>query len=156
MHHFEGVCFSSWLFLISQLLEAGVRNSWNWPETGLGWDLNVINLNVHSFLRGRKFFILYRMVGRTWREVLTPGYVEPSSFPSERVAMSSSRGSSQTKESNSHVLHVLCCRWVTDHWATWEAPLRVCTGNTFLGHADAAGPESTLFKKVYLFGCPGS
>ena len=114
MHHFEGVCFSSWLFLISQLLEAGVRNSWNRPETGLGWDLNVINLNVHSFLRGRKFFILYRMVGRTWREVLTPGYLEPCSFPSEWVAMSSSRGSSQTKESNSHVLHLLC--WQVGYW----------------------------------------
>ena len=55
-------------------------------ETGINWELNVINLNIHSFLQGRKFFILYRMVGRTWRGLLTPGYVEPYSFPSKDKA----------------------------------------------------------------------
>ena len=30
----------------------------------------------------REFFVLHRMVGRTWRGVLTPGYFEPCSFPS--------------------------------------------------------------------------
>ena len=35
------------------------------------------------FLWGRKFFILYRMVGETQRGVLSPDYFEPSSFPSD-------------------------------------------------------------------------
>ena len=30
-----------------------------------------------------EFFVLHRMVGRTWRGVLTPGYFEPCNFPSE-------------------------------------------------------------------------
>ena len=56
------------------------------------------------------------MVGGTWREVLTPGYFESCSFPSEWVATSSSRGSSQTKELNSRVLPVL-------HWQMGYLPL---------------------------------
>ena len=31
----------------------------------------------------REFFVLHRMVGRTQRGVLTPGYFEPCSFPSK-------------------------------------------------------------------------
>ena len=34
------------------------------------------------FLQVREFLVLHRMVGRTWRKVLTPGYFEPCSFPS--------------------------------------------------------------------------
>ena len=30
----------------------------------------------------REFFVLHRMVGRTQRAVLTPGYFEPCNFPS--------------------------------------------------------------------------
>ena len=30
----------------------------------------------------REFFVLHRMVGKTWRGVLTPGYFEPCNFPS--------------------------------------------------------------------------
>ena len=42
------------------------------------WELGVINLNVNFFffLRVREFFVLHRMVGRTWRGVLTPSYFE--------------------------------------------------------------------------------
>ena len=29
----------------------------------------------------REFFVLHRMVGRTWRGVLAPGYFEPCNFP---------------------------------------------------------------------------
>ena len=46
------------------------------------WELGIINLNVHFFLRVREFFVLHRMVGRTWRGVLTPVYFEPCNFPS--------------------------------------------------------------------------
>ena len=77
------VCFFLWLFLISYLSTTGVRNSWDQLETGIRWELNIINPNVHFFLQGRKFFILYRMVRRTWRGVLTPGYFELCSFPSD-------------------------------------------------------------------------
>jgi len=47
-----------------------------------GWELDVINFNVHFFLRVREFFVLHRVVGRTRRGVLTPGYFEPCNFPS--------------------------------------------------------------------------
>ena len=30
----------------------------------------------------KEFFVLHRIVGRTWREILTPGYFEPRNFPS--------------------------------------------------------------------------
>jgi len=39
--------------------------------------------NVHFFLWVREFFVLHRMVGRTWRGVLTPDYFEPCNFPSD-------------------------------------------------------------------------
>ena len=40
----------------------------------------------------REFFVLHRMVGRTWRGVLTPGYFELCNFPSDGVqAMGSHR-----------------------------------------------------------------
>ena len=39
----------------------GARNSGDWPESGTGWQLGVINLNVHSFLWVREFFVFYRM-----------------------------------------------------------------------------------------------
>ena len=60
----------------------GARNSGDRPEAGTGWELGIINLNVHFFLQVREFFVLKRMVGRTWRGVLTPGYFEPCIFPS--------------------------------------------------------------------------
>ena len=59
---------------------SGARNSGDWPEAGTGWELGVINLNVHFFLWVREFFVLHRMVGR--RGVLTPGYFEQRNFPS--------------------------------------------------------------------------
>ena len=34
------------------------------------------------FFFGWEFLVLHRMVGRTWRGVLAPGYFEPSNFPS--------------------------------------------------------------------------
>ena len=64
---------------------AGARNSGDWPEAGIGWELGIINPKVHFFLGVREFFVLHRMVGRTQRGVLTPGYFEPSNFPSTRV-----------------------------------------------------------------------
>ena len=62
---------------------AGARNSGDRPEAGTGWEPGIINLSVHFFLRVREFFVLHRMVGRTWRRVLTPGYFEPCNFPSK-------------------------------------------------------------------------
>ena len=59
---------------------AGARNSGDRPEAGTGWELGVINLNVHFSLRVREFFVLHRMVGR--RGVSTPGCFEPCNFPS--------------------------------------------------------------------------
>ena len=44
--------------------------------------MGVVSLSVHFFLWVREFFVLHRMVGRTWRGVLTPGYFEPCTFPS--------------------------------------------------------------------------
>ena len=38
--------------------------------------------NVLFFLWVREFFLLPRMVGRTWRGVVTPGNLEPCNFPS--------------------------------------------------------------------------
>ena len=43
--------------------------------------------NVHFFLWVREFFVLHRMVGRTWRGVLTPDYFEPCNFPSWRPCL---------------------------------------------------------------------
>jgi len=52
------------------------------PEAGTGWELGVINLNVHFFLKVREVFVLHRTVGRTPRGVLTPGYFELCNFAS--------------------------------------------------------------------------
>ena len=57
-------------------------NSGDRPEAGPGWELGVINLKVHFFLRVREFFVLHRIVGRLQRGVLTPGYFERCNFPS--------------------------------------------------------------------------
>ena len=62
---------------------AGARNSGDWPEAGTSWELGLINLNVHFFLQVREFFVLHRMVGRTRRGVLTPGYFGLFNFPSQ-------------------------------------------------------------------------
>ena len=40
--------------------------------------------SVHFFLWVREFFALHRMVERTWRGVLIPGYFELCNFPSQR------------------------------------------------------------------------
>ena len=41
---------------------------------------------VHFFfIRVKEFCVLHRMVGRTWRGVLTPGHFEPCNFPSECI-----------------------------------------------------------------------
>ena len=61
---------------------SGARNSGDWPEAGTSWELVVINLNVHFFLWVRELFVLHRMVGRTPRGVLTPGYFELRNFSS--------------------------------------------------------------------------
>ena len=62
---------------------AGARNSGDWSEAAIDWELGVINLKVHFFfLQVREFFIVHRMVGRTQRGVLTLGYFEPCNFPS--------------------------------------------------------------------------
>ena len=43
-----------------------------------------MNLNVLFFfsLWVKEFFVLHRMVGRTWRGILTPAYFEPCNCPS--------------------------------------------------------------------------
>ena len=56
---------------------AGARNSGDWPEAGLAG-----SCNQPYCLRGREFFVLHRMVGRTRSGVFTPGYFEPCNFPS--------------------------------------------------------------------------
>ena len=61
---------------------AGAMNSGDWPEAGTGWELVLIIFNAHFFLPVREFFVLHRMVGRTQRGVLTPGYFEQCNFPS--------------------------------------------------------------------------
>ena len=78
----KGACSSPGLLGLVISSTAGARNSGDQPEAGTGWELSVINLNVHFFLRVREFFVLHRMVGRAWRGVLTPGYFEPCNFPS--------------------------------------------------------------------------
>ena len=57
------------------ILEIGQRLDW------LGAGRNQPQCPFFS-LRVREFFVLHRMVGRTQRGVLTPGYFEPSNFPS--------------------------------------------------------------------------
>ena len=57
------------------------------------WDLEEINLNIHFFLLVREFFVLHRMVGRTWKGVLTPDYFEPCHFPSRTTLHCGALGS---------------------------------------------------------------
>ena len=66
----------------SYLLNSWGKEFWRLARGWTRWELDVINLNVHFFLLVREFFVLHRMVGRTWREVLTPGSFEPCNFPS--------------------------------------------------------------------------
>ena len=61
----------------SYLLNGWGKEFWRSTRGWTGWELGVINLNDHFFLWVREFFVLHRMVGRTWRGVLTPGYFEP-------------------------------------------------------------------------------
>ena len=78
-------------FFLKQM--AWTRNSRDRPEAETGWELGIINLNVHFFfLWVREFFVLHRMVGRTRRRVLTPGYFEPCNFPSVRTTVPGSWG----------------------------------------------------------------
>ena len=65
----------------SFLLNSWGKEFWRSARGCTGWELSVINLNVH-FLQVRDFFVLRRMVGRILRGVLTPGYFEPGNFPS--------------------------------------------------------------------------
>ena len=51
-----------------------------------GWDRINLNVIFFFFFRGREFFVLHRMVGRTQRGVLTPAYFEPCNFPSLLIA----------------------------------------------------------------------
>ena len=61
---------------------AGARNSGDWPEAGLAVSWVLSTLMSIFFLQVREFFVLYRIVERTWKEVLTPGYFEPCNLPS--------------------------------------------------------------------------
>ena len=51
----------------------------DWQELGKSTLMSIL-----FFHQVREFFVLHRMVGRTWRGVLTPGYFEPCNLPSER------------------------------------------------------------------------
>ena len=77
----RGLFFSK-VVRISYLLNGWGKEFWRSARGWTGWALDIINLNVHFFLRVREFFILHRMVGRAWRGVLIPGYLEPCNLPS--------------------------------------------------------------------------
>ena len=68
---------------------AGARNSGDWPEAWARWELGIINLKsfFFFFLWVRELFVLLRMVGRTWKGALTPGYVELCNFPSHSICV---------------------------------------------------------------------
>ena len=66
----------------SYLLKGWGKEFWRSAIGWTSWELGIINLKVCFFLPVREFFVLHRMVGRTWRGVLTPGYFEPGIFPS--------------------------------------------------------------------------
>ena len=53
----------------SYLLKGLGKEFWRSARGWTSWELGVINLNVHFFLRVREFFVLHRMVGRIWRGV---------------------------------------------------------------------------------------
>ena len=81
-----GGLFFSKVVWSSYLLNDWGKEFWRSARGWTGWELGVINLNVHFFfLRVREFFVLHRMMGRTWRGVLTPGYIEPCNFPSHGI-----------------------------------------------------------------------
>ena len=78
----RGLFFSK-VVRISYLLNGWGKEFWRLARGWTGWELGVINLKCpFFFLPVREFFVLHRMVGRTRREVLTPGYFEPCNFPS--------------------------------------------------------------------------
>jgi len=56
----------------SYLLNGWGKKLWRSARGWTGWELV------------REFFVLHRMLGRTWREILTPGYFDPCNFPSVR------------------------------------------------------------------------
>ena len=67
------------------LLNSWGKEFWRSARGGTGWELGVINLNVHFFFLRVREFVLHRMVGRAWRGVLTPGNFEPCKFPSHGI-----------------------------------------------------------------------
>jgi len=66
----------------SFLLSGWGKEFWRSARGWTSWELGVISLKVHFFLQVRGLFVLHRMVGRTWRGVLIPGYFELCNFPS--------------------------------------------------------------------------
>ena len=52
----------------SYLLNGWGKEFWKSARGWTGWELGIINLNVHFFLQVREFFVLHRMEGRTWGE----------------------------------------------------------------------------------------
>jgi len=65
----------------SYLLNGWGKEFWRSARGWTSWELGLINLNVHFLLLVRELCVLHRMVGRTWRGVLIPGYFEPCTFP---------------------------------------------------------------------------
>ena len=47
---------------------AGARNSGNWPEAGTGWELGVINLNVHFLSSGERVLCFAKNGGKALEE----------------------------------------------------------------------------------------
>ena len=82
----ESYCLKGGLFFSKVAGSSCLLNGWGkefW-RSARGWaslELGVINL-MSIFLGVREFFVLPRMVGRTWRGILTTGYLEPCNFPS--------------------------------------------------------------------------
>ena len=85
-----GGLFFSKVVRSSYLLNGWGKEFWRSAEAGTNWELGLIKLNVHFFLWVSEFFVLHRMVGRTRKGVLTPGYFEPCNFPSVRTTVSGS------------------------------------------------------------------
>ena len=65
----KGGLFFSKFAPSSYLFTGWGKEFWRSARGWTGWELVVINLNVHFFLQMREFFVLHRMVGRTWRGV---------------------------------------------------------------------------------------
>ena len=49
----------------SYLLNGWGKEFWRSARGWTGWELGIISLNVHFFLRMRECFVLHRMMGRT-------------------------------------------------------------------------------------------